>query len=454
MTLEEIILEKDNWKDRIAVIKEGALDVEDNINEYHGGREVRETQVGLRKDKLKTDGSTVSVNKIPVAFAKRITRTAASFLFGKPVSISTDVDIDITPLKKEWENMRMDPKLLQACEKAKAYQQIALLFKFEEGLDGKYQTCTLLSPKEGALIPIWGAFDKMDAFMWETNVTEDSKEVTYYYIYDQTSVRILKNDGDDIIEVNGQGELHGYDRMPIVYIEEEDVEWEDVKPLIDRYENRLSRFADTNDYFSSPFFKAKGKMGEAKPEKDDTGTVYELDIWETDSGKIIESDLDVVSWDAAPEATKMEMEILKGLIFDNSFTPDVAFDNIKGLGNISGVAIKLMFMASIMKRDFAKIVYEVAVKRVINLVLSGMRALAAEGAGALSEATFYVQFNDPMPDHIVEAVQVLTEATVGRAVISQKTALEHNPLVSDVDSELAQIQAEEDSLGGTEIPGL
>ena len=85
------------------------------------------------------------------------------------------------------------------------------------------------------------------------------------------------------------------------------------------------------------------------PEKDETGKMIKLDIVETPDGKIINSDLDFLTWDHAPEALKLEFELSKGLIYNLTDTPDLSFDNVKGLGNISGIALKLLFLAPILK---------------------------------------------------------------------------------------------------------
>ena len=428
----------------MSLIRAEAIENDDEIKEYAGERTQREIQVGNRADKIKADGSTVTVNRIPIPFQNQIVRTAASFLFGAPVNIATDEDV--SEFKKEWTRRRMDHHLLEACESAKAYKQSAILYRLvkPEGQDMQLKVL-VLKPTKGTLIPLWSEFEELDAFIYETKIEREGETVTRIYIYTDTNVQILEEGNDGITEVSNLA--HGFDRIPVVYIEEEQSEYHEVRHLIDRFENRFSRFADTNDYFSSPFFKALGTI-ENVPEKDDTGSVFMMDVIETDTGQIISSDLDVVSWDSAPEATKMEFEITKGLIYDLSNTPDLSFDNVKGLGNISGVALKLMFLSTIAKTRFSERIYAVAVKRAVSVLNSGLEALSGPTLN-LEENPVTITFNSIPPEHIQETLESLGNAVLNKPIMSQETALLHNPMVTNVEEEISRLKAEEASVGET-----
>src|SRR5690606_22147237 len=126
-----------------------------------------------------------------------------------------------------------------------------------------------------------------------------------------------------------------FGKIPVVYLSQEFPEWHWVEDMIDRFEMSNSKFADTNDYFAHPMFKAKGNI-ESMPKKDETGKMITLPIHETGKGNIVEADVEFLTWEHAPEAIKLESETLKGLIYSLSDTPDLSFDNVKGLGNVSG----------------------------------------------------------------------------------------------------------------------
>ena len=105
------------------------------------------------------------------------------------------------------------------------------------------------------------------------------------------------------------------------------------------WEKALSNAGDTNDYHSSPKIFVNGRVkGWSK---------------KGESGAVIEGEKDTkaeyLSWDHAPEGVKFEFEVLLRLIYSLTQTPDISFESVKGLGNISGVALKLLFMDAHLK---------------------------------------------------------------------------------------------------------
>lgn len=451
MTTQEL-LDGRKWKELHDLVKTegGAAEVETNYLEYENGRELRDSQVGNREDKV-TDAGEVIVAKIPIPFQRKIVQTSSAFLFGKPVQLSLDQDStaeeDFRLFVRQWKSMRMDSKLLQACEICKSETRSAILFRVvSDGVQTPEQEielemkATVLSSKNGKIYPAFNEFGDMVAFMYEyEGKDEKGDDVVYIMVLTQTNMVRILIDGDDYKEV--ETKPHFFDRIPVVYMSQDYPDWHYVKAMIDRYEMVNSKFADTNDYFASPMFKAKGAV-DFVPEKDQSGTVYKLDIFETDHGNVITSDLEVLTWEHGPESTKMEFENLKGLIYSLTNTPDLSFDNVKGLGNISGVALELMFMDPILKSYFDEGIFRTAVERCINVIRSGM-IMALKNAGeSFYQEEINVSFRSVLPENISEIVDNLVSATGGKAVLSQKRAVQLNPLVDNSVEEYQEIQNE------------
>lgn len=441
--LEKIVDPEETWEDILVDIRTLAIDNTKDIDEYAGKREQREGQVGKRPNKKTKSGKTVIPNKVAIPFNLDIVRNAVSFLFGNPVELSAEEDI--SEIKTAWNRLRLDQKFMQICEHAKAYRQGAILFKIETKGSERWETATVLDPTSSELIPVFDDFGAMEAFLYEIRTEgDDDKETVISYLYTADKLYILEKNEDESEIVEKDVVDHKFGRIPIVYIEEEKVEYEDVKPLIDRFENRYSRFCDTNDYHGSPNYKAKGDV-DALPDKDDNeGTVWELPVVETDHGNLVEADVSLLTWDSAPEATKMELELGKGMLYDLSATPDLSFDNVKGIGNISGIAMELMFLKSILKAKFSEVIYLVAVKRALNLLQLAM------GKKELNE-DITVTFSSILPDHIQEKVEMLSSAVGGKPIMSQETAVGLNPHVKDEEEEMKRINQEANGgLGDTE----
>lgn len=451
MTIREIIAAKD-WVQLYQIMKDQSKDLGSNKLEYENDRNIREGQVGRREDKKTTSGP-ISVNRIAVPFQRKIVQTASSFLFGEPVRLILDSNSTNTDSFKvfinHWNNLRLDSALLKACEIAKSETESAILLRLvADGVvqEGEKQDikikASVLSSKNGSLYPVFDEFGDMVAFGYEfesTDANGDKVKNLYTYLK-ETLIRSII-DGDEIIEVDGSGLPHFFNRIPVVYFSQDVPEWEYVKDLIDRYETMLSKFADTNDYFASPFFKATGDV-DFKLEKDNTGQVYKMDVLETDHGNLIQSDMDVISWEQSTESVKLEFETIKGLILELTDTPDLSFDNVKGLGNISGVALKLMFLSPTIKSKFTESIYRTGVERLINVLRAGMVYGKKDAQVNFFDDIIDVEFQSILPTNDTELINMLSVATMDKPVMSQKTALGLNPFIKNVEEEIEQLDQE------------
>ena len=128
--------------------------------------------------------------------------------------------------------------------------------------------------------------------------------------------------------------------------------------MVDRLEKLLSNFADTNDYHASPKIFTTGEIkGWAK--KGESGAVIEGEDGAT---------MQYVSWQQAPESVKLEIETILKLIYTITQTPDISFDAVKGLGAISGLALKLLFMDAHLKVQGKREIFDDYLQRRANVV--------------------------------------------------------------------------------------
>lgn len=453
MKITEIIEGRDYeliYKRMTEKAKQGVLE---NKREYDGDRTLRDTQVGKRKDKV-TKSGIVPVNKIQFAFQRKIVQNAAAFLFGEPVHISRDTsqeegvepieEVDNVVLQKN--KIRLDSKLLRLAEVVKSETEAAFLFRIKpkEGNKKAQLKCTLIDSDFGKMMPLFDTFGDMVAFGLQIKEKDDDdEEIEVLYIYLETETQVFKIDGDNLIPLSEQSGVHGFDRIPIVYVDQKETDWKQVETMIDRFEVHNSRFGDTNDYFGQPKFKAVGNIDNV-PTKDDTGQVYMMDIIETDSGQIVKSDLDVISWDQSPQSVELESKGLGQMIYDMTNTTNVTLDTIKGIGTLSGLALKLLFLNSYIKSKFDFNIFGPAVNRSINIIKSFLVQQGFENE-ALYDIDYKVKFQSIIPDDAVELINMLSVSTAGQKILSVKTALENNPFVSNAVKE--QMQLDEESTG-------
>lgn len=151
----------------------------------------------------------------------------------------------------------------------------------------------------------------------------------------------------------------------------------------------------------------------------------------------------MIGWDRAPEALKLEFETEKDLIHGLTDTPDLSFNNVKGIGNVSGFALEMMFLGTILKSKLEQGDYKVVVSRCLNVLIAGMTNITKQVTGD-TEINIDIKFTSILPNNIAEIVNTLMTASGGKAIISQETAVKTNPLVANADEEMKLLGSEAD----------
>ncbi|SFS30707.1 phage portal protein [Lutibacter maritimus] len=438
--------------DAIELLQKNAVgDVEKYTKEFNNDRTIRATQVGKRSDKV-TAKEVIKVAKIPIPFQRKIVKSAASFLFAKPVKlIGKEVNDNNSIITDLWDDLRMDSLLLNFCKTVKSETSAAIVF-FPVKKEGEIETkikARILDNTSGKLYPEFDAFGDMISFGWEYETTENDKKVKYLYLYTAETNYIFRNEKEWLLASENGETKNELQKIPIVYLSQEHPEWWEVQDLIDRFENTFARFCDTNDYFANPKYKIKGSVG-TYPDKDTTA--IKVDIVETENGNVVSGDVDIISWDRAPEALKLEFETSEKLIYGLSDTANFSTESMKGIGNVANYAMELMFYGSILKAKWDEGDYQVVISRIINIMKASVKVFGYNGKKIdLEENDFNVQFQSVLPKNLKEIMEILSEATGGKATMSQATAVANNPLVEDNEEELETIQEEETNAKKVEL---
>lgn len=424
-------------------------EIGDYKKEYKGDRKIRESQVGKRQDKDVGEGDnakTVEVARIPINFQKKIVRSAAAFLFGSPVEIS-DENADALKLVMDiWDKNRLDNQLKKFCEMVKSETEGVFIFNTEDGLDNEGKKVLLLKIRlygsENGTYSTWfDNFGDLKAFTWNF-ITKDaeSKDIENAWVFTAETIYRQQKTSTGWA---GETEKNQFQKIPIVYMSQEEPEWFIVKELIDQNEVTFSKFVDTNGYFASPIAKIFGEV-ESMPDKNVQGKAINIpQVYE--EGKLVQKgDVEYLTWEQAPEAIKLENEISKDHIHSLTDTPDLSFNNVKGTGVTSGIALKLMFMGSILKAKWDEGDYAIVVERILTLIQAGLSNITLiTEKGKFTEFNPSLKFTSILPENLAETVSLLSEAIGGKSIMAQETALMHNPLVDNADEEMKTILKEE-----------
>lgn len=390
----------------------------------------------------------VSVARLGLPLQENIVKTAAAFLCATPIQIEasakTPADKDyVSVLQKLWDDNKLDYKSKKIAKIMMAETEAAELYwspevepdywkdyKFKSKL--KLKMRILANSLGDTMYPVFNDEDDMVAFCRGYITLDDQGEkVNHFDIYtaEQTVEHMrgaTSNNWDaPTTTPNNIG------KIPVIYYNQKRVEWANVQKMISRLEQKISNHADTNDYFDSPVLFIKGTL-KSLPGKDDRGKV----ISGTDG-----SDAKYVTWDQAPESTKMEIENLWRFIHNCTDTPDISFESMKSLGTTpSGYAMMLMFMSAHLKAADKEENFGESVQRRLNYFKSWTNFMD-NTTKQFSQMAVKPKFTYFMPKNVGEAISFLNDAITG-GIMSTETAVRQNPLIEDADNELELIKTE------------
>ncbi|WP_109437826.1 phage portal protein [Aquimarina sp. AU119] len=425
------------------------LDIEKYKSEYKDlDRKIRPSQIGnIQKDKVVGKGESrkiVQAVRTIVNLQRKIINTATAFEFGKPVKLIPNEDNELSKLiLKTWKSTRIDSKLQKAKIQQKSETESSVLFYISGEGEARKMRSKVLKSDEGKMYPYFDSEGDMIYFVWQFKHKNGQKTIDNHWIYDKDKVYKLSTKKTGKMMLDNSID-HGFDKIPIVYMSQDQVEYEDVKSLIDRYEVTLSKLGASNDYTGHPILFIEGEV-QGMPDKDSDGKALRTSVEFDDSGNKISGNAKFLTHDNAPESVKLEIETIKELIYSLTSTPDLSFENLKGIGNISGVALELMFLDPIIKALMNEGENRTIVERCINIITSGLiTTIKTSLKSQNNNLLFEVSFDSILPNNLQEMVNTLSKG-VTDGIISKKTAVEKLALTADNEIEFNQLSIPENN---------
>lgn len=388
------------------------------------------------------------VARIGIAIQKLIIKRAASFLFGNDVKYTPDNSGEsVDKMMKAFNKVLRKAKTTSLNRKmARAifgYKECAEIWYPVEGstMHSMYGfptkttiKCALWSPKFGdTLYPFFDETGDLIAFSREYTQEMSGKKIEYFETYTPEEHYLFIKDNEEYQVAEGYPKVSPLEgKIPIVYGYQDQFETEDVDELISRLETLLSNFADTNDYHASPKIVTTGRiLGWAK--KGESGAVIEMD----EDGKA-----EYLSWNNAPESVRLEIETLLKFIYTLSQTPDISFESVKGLGSISGIALKLLFMDAHLKVQDKRETFDEYLQRRASIVKSYISQMNNSLSSTCDETDIDPEIVPYMPSNEIEEINKWLAANGNKPLVSHKASVTGAGMTNDTDSDFEQIQEE------------
>jgi hypothetical protein len=443
MTLEEITGQTDYIKqlDWIKNNRVGSLPDVATINKQLDITQHDVSDKSIRQDKI-VNGEVVKVGRVPIPFQERIIKNAVAFAFGNPVlwseSQKETTDTKIEAFKSALDLAKYSSVDVEMCIALKSYTETAELWYVLETKDSidyvdfqakaKFR-CSVLSPKNNKLYPVFDEFGDMIAFGREYVRKVNSLEVTHFDIYTESLIYKFVQNKQELTLISEIPNL--LEKIPIVYINQEQTEFKDVEYSIRRLEYLLSNFADCNDYHASPSVVVKGDLVSIGKKGEQSNIIQ---IGEN-------AEVNYLSWNQASESVKLEIETHFKIINTFTQTSDVSFDSVKGIGNVTGIALKLLFTDSHLKVVLDRsLIYNSWFERRASIVKALLSKISQKADYLKLKPSF--EMRPFMIDDEMGHIEKLTTATGGKQIMSTLTAIKDLGKTDNPEAELLRIEEE------------
>lgn len=398
------------------------------------------------------------VNRIAGPFQKLIVNSAVTFGFGNEVEIVKNPTLEkdqekvfnaIKAILDENKASVHNRKVAKECYRATEVAELWYYEKVEQhedyGFPCDYKVkVKLLTPWNGEKIyPHFDAYDKMQAFARAYAVNRPDNKEEYMEVFTSDEYKRLKKiDGNWVEDVIKKDDVETsvsldlsktINKIPIVYACQEEAEWSDVQYDIERLELLFSRHAEINDYHAAPKTFIEGELTSLPQAGESNG------ILQGSMG----SKAYVLSWDQSPESIKLEINTRLSNIFKFTKTPDVSFESIKALNQISGVMLKMLFMDAHMKVLEKEEIWDDFYERRFNILKTYVGKLLDPALEkAAKKLSLKPKFKPYMIDDMKAFIEMLMLANGNKPVISHEKSVELANLTPQSNEDWLIIQKE------------
>lgn len=344
----------------ISLLQDRDIDVNEAIAEYNP----KFHKVNSRPDKPRKGKEPYRTEKLPRTRQRYINEVELFFLLGSPIKWKNDVegtDEAFEAYNEFLQNTRFHTTMRQAKRLAGAETESAKVYHiFNDNGKPGVKVLVISKSKGYTLRPLFDQYENMIAFGYGYNLKEGNRTVEHFDIETPSYIFRCKraNIGWEVEPlVNPSGKIN------VIYYKQ-DKAWYGTQPRCDREEHIDSKAADTNNYFADPKVKATADVLQSLSDPSMVGEVIQM-----------QDKNSAIDYLAPPEYSSMkdsEKEDLNNSILFDSFTPDFSFENMKGMGTLSGEALKRAMTLGYIKRDNLKEIYDILVDREKNLILAIM----------------------------------------------------------------------------------
>lgn len=292
------------------------------------------------------------------------------------------------------------------------------------------------SPMNGDNIyPLFDEYGDLVALSVEYARKEQDEKITYFETFTaEKHLRFVNAKGNEWdIELDETIEIG---KIPAIYISRAEPIWEEESENVYEAEWSLSR---NGNYIRK---NARPNWVVFSDEKVDKGKDIHKD---NDGSAFLQYPADAKAgyqtWNQAIDSLKYHIDTIKQNFFMQLQLPDLSYDNMKSQA-MSGESRKMMFIDAQQKALDESGIWEEALDREINVVRAFMKKAYSKYSAAIDSLQVEVSIVPFQINDDAEKISNLSNATGGKPIMSQRTAIQELAIADDVDEEIKLIEEE------------
>ena len=368
----------------ISLMQDKDAEVDLALDEYNP----QTHDVMKRPNKYRKNDSPYISEKLPRTRQRYINEVELFFLLGNPILWKKeDGDDEAFKLFTDFlKAQRFNANMRKAKRLAGAETQSAKLYHiFREERTNEIQVKTVVLARQTGyrLRPLFDQYGNLRACAYGYTLTERGRDVQHWDIQTPDFLFYCKKAA---IGWDVQTFENPTKKINLIYYSQPKA-WDGAEPRLKREEMLDSKVADTNNYFADPIASATADVIQSMADPNQIGKLIQL------TGA--QSRFEYINPPQNSATRDAEKQDLNDSILFDTMTPDFSFEKIKGMGTLSGDAIKNAMILGYIKRDNRKEVYEELVDREKNLIISILKYLHPNMAEKLDKLSISFDFAEP-----------------------------------------------------------
>lgn len=415
----------------VALMDSRTQDVDNAIAEYYP----QQHEIMRRPNKRPKKKDPVITNKLPRARQRYINEIELFFLLGKPIVWQkVEGDDEAFKLFTDFlDQTRFDCNMRKVKRLAGSETECAKYYHLYKDENNKPQCDVVILARSLGyeLRTLKDQYGKLIAAAHGYKLRNaEGKPVQYWEILTPAVTYVARK---SLVGWNLERFPNPTEKINLLYFQQPK-SWDGVEPRLKREEMVDSKIGDTNDYFADPIAIASADVIQSLPDPNLPGRLLQA------MGP--NSRYEYVNPPEASELRRMEKENLETSILFDTFTPDFSFEKMKGLGTLSGVAIKNAMTLGYIKRDNRIEIYGEMIDREKNVIIGVLKFLHPAMESKLDALKVKFEFAEPFGDDNHDNWTAIGNLYAA-GLISLETAVRMLALTDAPEEEIERIKAAE-----------